>query len=183
MASDGRRGVSSLLQVNNMVIFAHSGARPEEKQSNEEVNRMSDDNKSDDNKKGNAILDVINTLKTNPKALYAAIGAVVLVILAIALGGGGEEVKVKVAIGPGQTVTLENPNGGNSHLTAVPGLQSASEAEENKDQSICVAKGGTKATVEEEQVVGQLPYVKVKVLDGECQGKSGWTSKVNIKAG
>lgn len=144
---------------------------------------MSEDNNKGDAAQGNAIQNVIQILKTNPKALYALVGAVVVTALAIAMGGGGEEIKVKAAVSAGQTVTLENPNGGNSHLTVAPGLVSASGAEEDKEQSICVAKGGTKATVEEEQVVGQLPFVKVKVQDGDCQGKSGWTSKVNIKAG
>jgi hypothetical protein len=133
---------------------------------------------------GNAVAGIVETLKTNPKVLYGAIGGVVVIMLGLAMGGGGEGEKVKVAsIGPGQTVTLENPNGGLSHLTAVPGMQSASEAEENQEVSICVAAGGTRASVEEEQMVGMLPYVKLKVIDGDCQGKTGWTSKVNIKAG
>lgn len=131
----------------------------------------------------NAAQGLIETLKSNPKARYAVIGAAVVVLLALMLGGGEEAKKVPTAvISVGSAVTLENPNGGNSHLTTVPGLMSASEAEEDKEQSVCVAKAGTKATVEEEQVVGRLPFVKVKVTDGECQGKSGWTSKVNIKA-
>jgi hypothetical protein len=133
---------------------------------------------------GNAVQNIINTLKTNPKARDALIGAVVVVVLALTMGGGGEiQQRAPASVATGQTVTLENPNGGNSHLTTVPGLMSASDAEEDKEQSVCLAKGGTKATVEEEQIVGQLPFVKVKVLDGDCQGKTGWTSKVNIKAG
>jgi hypothetical protein len=137
---------------------------------------------SDDNNKSNPVQNVITTLKTNPKAMYAAIGAIVVVILAVAMGGGEEGgAKTKAMLSSGQSVILENPNGGSSHLTAVPGLMSASEAEEDKEQSICVAMAGTKATVEEEQIVSQLPFVKVKIQAGECQGKSGWTSKVNIK--
>lgn len=137
---------------------------------------------SEENKSNNALAGVIETLKTNPKAMYAAIGGVVVVILGLAMGGGEGKKAAVAAVGAGQTITLENPNGGNSHLTAVPGMQSASEAEENQEVSVCVAPGGTRATVEEEQMVGQLPYVKLKVLDGDCQGKSGWTSKINIKA-
>ena len=133
---------------------------------------------------GSAVQNIIQTLKTNPKARYALIGAVAVVILAILMSGGEGVKQAPTAVtSAGQTVTLENPNGGNSHLTTVPGLMSASDAEEDKEQSVFLVKGGTRATVEEEQVVGQLPFVKVKVLDGDCQGKSGWTSKVNIKAG
>lgn len=127
---------------------------------------------------------IVETLKTNPTARYVLIGAIVVAILAMLMGGGEDVKKVPTAVvSVGSAVTLDNPNGGNSHLTTVPGLVSASDAEEDKDQSVCLAKAGTKATVEEEQVVGMLPFVKVKVLEGDCQGKSGWTSKVNVKAG
>lgn len=132
----------------------------------------------------NAVAGIINTFKTNPKATYALLGAVVVIVLAV-LGTGETEsgkVQVKAAVSLGQAVTLENPNGGLSHLTATPGLVSASE-DEDSDLNICVAPSGSHATIEEEQVVGLLPFVKVTVTDGECQGKAGWTSKVNVKAG
>jgi hypothetical protein len=137
-----------------------------------------------DNNNGSAVQNLIGTLKTNPKARYALIGGVVVIILALTLGGGSEvQQRAPTTFTIGQSVTLENPNGGNSHLTTVPGLMSTSDAEEDKEQSVCLAKPGTKATVKEEQVVGQLPFVKVEVLDGDCKGKSGWTSKINLKAG
>ncbi|MGX2040109.1 hypothetical protein ACWJKU_08245 [Methylocaldum sp. MU1018] len=138
---------------------------------------------SEDNNPTKAAEGLLNTLKSNPKAIYAAIGAVVVIILVLAMSGGGEKVQIKTAVSVGQQVALENPNGGSSHLTTMPGLMSTSEAEEDQEQSVCITKAGTKATVEEETVVGQLPFVKVKVLDGDCQGKSGWTSKINIKGG
>jgi hypothetical protein len=151
---------------------------------------MSEDNKSatEENKTPagdgqSAVQGILNTLQTNPKALYALIGAVVVVVLAMALGGGGETQVKTAVVSAGQQVVLENPNGGSSHLTAGPGMMSASDAEEDKEQSVCVATAGTKATIEEEQNVGGLSFVKVKVLDGNCQGKSGWTSKINVKAG
>ena len=148
-----------------------------------ENKKASEDNKGVNNALAGAA-GLIETLKTNPKAMYAAIGAVVVVVLGLAFGGGGEGKKAPIAtVGVGQNITLENPNGGSSHLTTIPGMQSASEAEENQEVSVCVVSGGTRATVEEEQMVGQLPYVKLKVLDGDCQGKTGWTSKVNVKAG
>ena len=131
---------------------------------------------------GNAVQNVINTLKTNPKALYALIGAIAVGSLAMALTGGGSgKVEVKTAVSSGQAVVLENPNGGLSHLTMAPGLMSASDSEEDKDQDVCTAPAGTRGVVEEEQVVGLLPFVKVKITDGNCQGKTGWTSKINIK--
>ncbi|MBP1151010.1 MULTISPECIES: hypothetical protein [Methylocaldum] len=136
---------------------------------------------SEENNPSKPAQGILDTLKSNPKALYAAIGAVLVIVLVLAMSGGGEEVQIKTTVSVGQQVTLDNPNGGGSHLTTMPGLISTSEAEEDQEQSVCVTKAGTKATVEEEMVVGQLPFVKVKVLDGDCQGKSGWTSKVNVK--
>lgn len=128
---------------------------------------------------------LVNTLKTNRTAQIVVAGAVVLVgfLLVTGSGGGDGTNQVKSTVTVGQTVVLDNPNGGNSQLTLAPGLVGASDAEEDKDQNICLAKAGTKGTVQEEQVVGMLPYVKVKVTEGECQGKEGWTSKVNVKAG
>jgi len=138
---------------------------------------------SEDNNPSKAAQGILDTVKSNPKILYGAVGAVAAIVLVLAMSGGGEEVQIKTAVSVGQQVVLENPNGGSSHLTTMPGLMGTAEAEEDQEQSVCIAKAGAKATVEEEMVVGQLPFVKVKVLDGDCQGKSGWTSKVNVKGG
>lgn len=141
---------------------------------------MSDENK----KEGNTKQNILQTLKSNPKALYAAAGALIVAVLALALGGGGTgEVQVKTTVQVGQTVVVSNPNVGDSQLTVAPGLMSVSSGEdENDEQKVCVVKSGTRATVEEESVVGSLPFVKLKILDGSCEGKTGWTSKVNVSA-
>lgn len=144
---------------------------------------MSDENENKESKesKPNAVTNIINFFKSNPKALYALLGAVVVVALAIAMGGGGEEIQVKTAVSSGQAVTLENPNIGDTQLMAVPGKLSSIEAEGEEGQNVCLAKKGTAATVDEETTVNYIPYVKVTVKDGPCQGKSGWTPKVNVK--
>ena len=82
----------------------------------------------------------------------------------------------------GQNVTLENPNGGLSHMTAGPGMMSASVSEEDREQSICTVQPGTHGTIEEQQVIDLLSYVKVKLTDGDCEGKSGWITRTNIKS-
>lgn len=126
---------------------------------------------------------ILNTLMTNPKAMYAAAGAVVVVILALVMGGSKEPAQTKAAVvSVGQTVMVENPNGGNTQLSISPGMMGVSDPEDT-EQNVCLVKGAAKATVEEEQIAGMLSYVKVKVMEGTCEGKSGWTSKVNIKAG
>lgn len=135
---------------------------------------------SDENKNGGAAL--LSNLQNNPKLLYLLIGVVAIGSLTMALTGDGDggKVQVKAAVSVGQSIALENPNGGLSHLTATPGLISASD-EEDSDLNICKAPAGSHGTVEEETVVGLLPFVKVTVTDGECQGKTGWTSKVNVR--
>lgn len=137
---------------------------------------------SEDNNKASAASGLITTLKTNPMALGGVVVAVLLVGLWLGSSGGGGKVEVKTQVAVGQSVVLDNPNGGASHLTVSPGLMS-SASEDDKETSVCTVPGGTKGQVEEEQVAGQLPFVKVKILDGDCKGKSGWTSKINVKAG
>ena len=124
----------------------------------------------------------VNALK-NPKVIGAIAGAVVIGTLAMALTGG-DDVKssARLMLSSGQTVTLENPNGGLSHITAGPGMMSASVSEEDQEQSICTASPGTRGVVEEQQVIDMLSYVKVKINDGDCQGKTGWTTVTNVKA-
>lgn len=124
---------------------------------------------------------LVETLKTNRKAQYALGAAVVAAILAVLGTGGDEGTKVQQAtVSVGQTVTVENPNGGNSQLTVAPGMIGASDPEDT-EANVCLVKGAAKGTIEEEQIAGMLAYVKVKMQEGECQGKSGWTSKINVK--
>ena len=136
---------------------------------------------SEENKNAGAA--TFRNLQNNPKLLYILIGVVAVGSLTMALMGGGDggKVQIQAAISSGQSVTLNNPNGGLSHLTATPGLISASDAEEDSDLNVCKAPAGSHGTVEQETVVGLLPFVKVTVTDGECQGKTGWTSKVNVR--
>lgn len=138
---------------------------------------------NENNEAGNAAQpSLIANLKSNPKVLYVAGGAAVIVALLLALGGGGgEQVKPIAAVTPGQTVTVANPNGGEIQLNVLPGLVSAAQTEEDEKQIVCHVASGNQATVVEEQTTGALSFVKVQVKDGPCQGKSGWTAKINIK--
>lgn len=133
---------------------------------------------------GNAAQDKFSAIKSNPKLIGGLVGAVVVGGLLLSLAGGGSTGTVtKAILSAGQAVTLENPNGGLSQVTAGPGMMSSSVSEEDTDQSICTASSGTHGTVEEQQVIDMLSYVKVKISDGDCQGKTGWTSAMNVKAG
>jgi hypothetical protein len=144
---------------------------------------MSNENEKTSEGKANAVANIIDFFKNNPKALYALGGAVVVIALAIAMGGGGGEevLQMKTALTVGQTVTVRNPNIGDTWLTAVPKMGSEDTGEE-KEQYICLVKGGATATVEEEGVITYIPYVKITIKDGDCQGKTGWTPRVNVTA-
>lgn len=146
---------------------------------------MSEENqvKEEESKSAGGVGGVIELFKTNPKALYAAGGALVVVVLALMMGGkDGELGQVKTGvIAPGQSVVVRNPNVGDTWLTAVPRM-GFEDAGEEKDQFICLVKAGSTATVDEETVVTYIPYAKLTVKDGECAGKTGWTPKVNLSA-
>lgn len=128
---------------------------------------------------------LVDTLKSNPKAKYAAIGAAVLVALYLTMGGrSGDEGVTQIksaAVSVGQTVTIQNPNVGNTILVPVPGRLGSADNEED-DTIVCRhVVAGTSATVEEENTVNYITFVKVTLKDGECAGKTGWLPKVNIK--
>lgn len=140
---------------------------------------------SEENTKTNSgLAGVLDTLKTNPKALAAA--AVVLVVGGFLLLKGGDQgvSAAKVAtVSIGQKVTVQNPNIGNTILLAAPGAVGLADSENDKDDMIICRQvlSGTTATVEEESTVNYIPFAKVTLNDGPCQGKTGWMPKVNLK--
>jgi hypothetical protein len=126
-----------------------------------------------------------NLQQNNPKALYGGIAGLVIVLWFLMSGSGGGDVKVSVKVGPGQTVTLNNPNGGKSLIDEQPGNFSMNA--EDEKSFICYAEANTSAKVLDETMIptmggASLPFVKVEITSGSCQGKSGWTSKTNIKS-
>ncbi len=139
---------------------------------------------SENNTTTSGLAGIIGTLKTNPKALAAA-GAVVALVLFLVLKSGDEGVnQTKVAaISIGQTVTIQNPNIGNTILLAAPGPVAIDDSDSDKNDSIICRNvaSGTTARVEEETTVNYIPFVKLTISDGDCAGKTGWVPKVNIK--
>ena len=139
---------------------------------------------SENNTTTSGLAGVIETLKSNPKALAAA-GVAVALVLFLVLKSGDEGVKqAKVAtISIGQTVTIQNPNIGNTILLAAPGPVAIDDSDSDKNDSIICRNvvSGTTARVEEESTVNYIPFVKLTLNDGDCAGKTGWVPKVNIK--
>lgn len=138
---------------------------------------------NNDQSGGNQSLPLMSGLKENPKAVYGVAGLLAAGILAYLFAGANSQPETRnLAISQGQSITIENPNGGLSHITAGPGMMSASVSEEDKEQSICTAQPGTQAVIEDQQVIDLLQYVKIRITNGDCEGKTGWTTKTNIRS-
>lgn len=148
---------------------------------------MSEENNASTNPADNAkkIIATLTDLQQNkPQAFYGGVVVLVVLIWFIMSGSGSGTVQVKVNVAPGQAITLNNPNGGKSLIDEQPGNYSTNA--EDEKSFICYADAGSSAKVLEETMIptmgGQaLPFVKVDITSGGCQGKSGWTSKTNIK--
>lgn len=122
----------------------------------------------------------------NPPLFYGGLAAlVVLVLLLFYMMTRGGEVEVKLpTVQVGQEATLLNPNiasGGSVLLTEAPGQILSEDIKEREKQIVCTVEGGTRAKVIEKQKLNYVDYVKVEPLSGECAGKQGWTSMVNVK--
>lgn len=127
---------------------------------------------------------LVENLKSNPKAMAAA--AVIIGLGGFLLLKGssdeGEKPAKVAAVSIGQTVTVQNPNIGNTILLAAPGAVGLADSDNDKDDMIVCRHvlSGTKAVVNEESVVNYIPFVKITLSDGECAGKIGWMAKVNL---
>ena len=142
---------------------------------------------SDNDSKINALKNIgakVNDLRqSKPKVFYGGLAAVVIIVLFLLIGGGdtSQAPQVQATLKAGATYRLVNPNGGEVLLVAVPGQFSSADYNEEDTQNICVVDSNTQVVLQEETFVNYIHYVKVKPSAGPCAGKSGWTSKVNIK--
>ena len=141
---------------------------------------------SDQASKTEAVKNIANTLnqlrQNKPKVFYGAIGALFILFLFLVFGGEtGQSPEVQAALQVGEQYRLVNPNGGEVLLVAVPGQFSSAEYDKDDSQNICLVTSATPVKLEEETFLNYIHYVKVRVIEGPCKDKSGWTSKVNIK--
>lgn len=127
------------------------------------------------------LLENVMHLRTGkPLYFYGGIALVLVAFWFTALTPGGEDaVSAKVVIG--QTYTVHNPNGGKTLLTSVPTFSSADYAGDDT-VNVCVVDSGSRAKLNERTIVNYINYIRLEIIDGNCQGKSGWTSTVNIKS-
>ncbi len=136
----------------------------------------------------NALKEKLTALREEKPALfYGGIAGILLLLFLIfkMFGGSGVEQLKVPTIQVGQTYKLVNPNvtgGGDVLLFQAPGRMGATDPEIREKEKVCVVSAGTPAKVLEQSVVNYVKYVKVEPVEGDCAGKQGWTSIVNLKA-
>lgn len=140
---------------------------------------MSIQNKFKNEQIAKMVNNVLALQKSNPPVFYGVSVALLIVILFMFVGSGAEDsAQMGVALANNQDYVMKNPNGGDVLLTTRPIFGSAGSGEEI---NVCLVKPDTTVKVLEQTLANYIPYVKVAPLSGDCQGKSGWTSRVNIK--
>lgn len=143
---------------------------------------------------GNALGSLLALKESNPKVFFGGIGAIVVVLL-ILLMSGGDDKKLPVhqakPIVPGQNYVLKSPNtydpSATVRLVSVPGSMAAYDDTEEADR-----EGGCKHMPQNTPVKliqsqndsadKDIVWVEVEMTgSGECQGKRGWTSSINLQ--
>lgn len=122
-------------------------------------------------------------IKITKKMMYAVAGIIALLIIILIFNAGSDatiDPALTQSLSVGQTYTLKNPNRGDVLLVKTPGKFGSREDESKDSENVCVVEGSTPAIVEQETVVNYMHFVKVKPTKGDCEGKSGWTSKINV---
>lgn len=122
--------------------------------------------------------------KKNPYVVYAGLGAIAAILAYLILAKGSTKgIPVQIDVAVGQSYIVENPNVGDTLLVAQPGVLSSADSQEDESKNICVVPKGSKATVTEISGAMGIPnlYVKLQITDGSCAGKTGWTTKANLK--
>ena len=141
---------------------------------------MSDQNNSKSEQVKKIIDNVLALRTSNPKAFFGGLFVLLIIFLFTFVGSGTEDsAQMSANLVNGQTYTMFNPNGGEVLLTTRPIFGSAGSGE---DTNVCLVKPDTQVRIDEQTIANFITYIKASPISGDCQGKSGWTSKVNIKS-
>ena len=138
----------------------------------------------------NMVSKLLELKESNPKVFFGGIGGLVIIILIMMMMGGGSKkslpVTSAVTASVGQTYKLKGVNtydpAATIRLVAVPGSMAAYDDTEKGDrEGGCKhMPQGTKVKVVQTQTTGQVQYVEVEMIEGECAGKKGWTITNNL---
>ncbi|MGY6277625.1 hypothetical protein [Methylomonas sp. MgM2] len=166
----------------------------EESASSESLAPATEASSSAKNAAGNFLSTLLALKESNPKVFFGGIGAVVVVLLIVIMSGGSDK-KLPVyqakALVPGQSYALKNPNSydpsATVRLVSVPGSMAAYDDTEEADR-----EGGCKhmpqntpvklIQTQNDSTDRDMVWAEVEMTgSGECQGKRGWTSSVNLQ--
>jgi hypothetical protein len=142
---------------------------------------------------GNAVASILSLKDKNPKVFYGGIaGVVLLVLIAMMMGGGSDKPAITgpslTNIEVGKSYILKSPNSYSQtstvRLASVPGSMAAYDDTEKDDREGCLhLPQGTPVTVKDltDAFGKKNAFAKVVAESGECKGKGGWTSAINIQ--
>lgn len=143
---------------------------------------------------GNLFSSLLELKESNPKVFFGGLGALVIVILFLAMSGDSDKKLPKhqaKAIAPGQSYVLKSPNtydpNATVRLVSVPGSMAAyDDTEENDREGACKhMPQNTPVKLIQSQndsTDRNMVWVEVEMVgSGECQGKKGWTSSINLQ--
>lgn len=144
------------------------------------------------NAAGNIVSKILDLKQSNPKVFYGGIGALVLIVIILMMMGGGSNKNLPVTSVPNisidQSYELRGVNTLDPNapvkLVPVPGSISAFDEEKTDDAGTGCNKmpQGTKVkAIQFQEAFGNVKFVQVEILGGECAGKKGWVISNNLK--
>lgn len=146
------------------------------------------------NAASNVIANAMALKESNPKVFFGGVGAVVILLLIFMMSGGDKPnlpVHQAKPMVPGQNYVLKSPNtydpSATVRLVAVPGSMAAyDDTEEGDREGACkhmVQNTPVKLVQSQnDSIDSNVVWVEVEMTGaGECQGKKGWTSSINLQ--
>ncbi len=139
---------------------------------------------------GNIVSKILALKESNPKVFFGGIAGLVLVVIILMFGGESKApltVSKFVNITIGQSYELKGVNTYDPNATVqvlpVPGSIAAYD-EDPKDATGSVCKympQGTKVkAIQLQEAFGNVKFVQIEMLNGECAGKKGWVISNNL---
>jgi len=137
--------------------------------------------------KSSGVASILALKDDKPAVFYGAIAGVVAVALLIL--GSGSDIKqhkrAKLVIGQSYTVQSSNSTGKDAvtPIVKVPGSVTAYDRNDDDSATVCLAKDGTRAKVNNfADAFGKKDlFVEVSIeSSGDCEGKTGWLLVTNL---
>ena len=141
-------------------------------------------------KAGNIVATLLQLKETNPKVFFGAIGVVVVLLLILMMSGGETPKPVSGLtlknLTVGQKYELKSPNSidpsATVRLVSAPSTQAYDDTEVADRNTPCQhMPQGTSVSVVEIQDVSGAKFAKVQIETGDCKGRDGWVSAIDVQ--